>query len=93
MKINFIYNSLTKDIDLEELFKDISEDVHVYDMSYPKEAKKGWVILNSYAAKDMPFMEITDGSEEDNMLYVSYGEVNKVITNKDIKELIKNYSK
>lgn len=93
MKINFIYNSLTKDIDLKELFKDISEDVHVYDMSYPKEAKKGWVILNRYAAKDMPFMEITDGSEEDNILYVSYGEVNKVITNKDIKELIKNYSK
>lgn len=102
MKINYIYNSIIKDIDLKELFKDISEEIHTFDMSYPKEAKKGRVILNKYAAKEMPFMEITEEKvvenndvfeKIDDLVYVSYGEVNKEITNEDIKEILKIYKK
>lgn len=102
MKINFVYNSLIKDICIKELFEGIDEDIHVFDMSYPKEAKKGRVVLNKYAGKELPFMEITDEkiiNKEDSiekiedLVYVSYGEVNKEITNKDIKEILKSYKK
>ncbi len=102
MKINFVYNSLINDICIDELFDGIEEEIHIFDMSYPKEAKKGRVVLNRYAAKELPFMEIMDEKIIDNdsvlektedLVYVSYGEVNKEVTNKDVKEILKIYKK
>lgn len=102
MKVNFVYNSLTNNICIDELFDGIEEEIHVFDMSYPKEAKKGRVVLNKYAAKELPFMEIVDETiidtetgfkKTENLIYVSYGEVNREITNRDIKEILKTYKK
>lgn len=100
MKINFVYNSKEQPhIDTDLLFSSLEEwvEVHIYDMSYTKEAKKGRVILNKYAAKELPFIEFLtekinlSGKLEDSMVYVSYGEVNKEVTNKDIQEVLKIY--
>lgn len=95
MLVNFIYNSLAQEINLKDLFKNIPEDIIInkYDLSYRKEAKKGWAIMNKYAARKVPFLEITDGTEWNKLLYVSYGEVKDNITNKELLEIINNLNK
>lgn len=94
MIINFIYNSLkNKNIDVDKIFNNISDEdiiINIFDTSYTKEAKKGRVILNKYAAKVLPFFEITD--DENRLIYVSYGEVNNP-SNEEINKIIKSYIK
>ena len=87
MIINFIYNSLYNNIDLSKMFKDIPKDItlNIFDTSYTKEAKKGRVVLNKYAAHQLPFFELTD--DDGNMLDFAYTEQD-VIDNKLIKDKV-----
>lgn len=94
MILNYIYDSINdKNIlsidNLIDIFPDII--INIYDISYTKEKKKSKVILNKYAAKELPFFEITDDNK--NVLYFSYAEnrKNKLTLNFIIEVLNKLY--
>lgn len=76
MIVNFIYNSLESNFDpLKIPFEECEIDdltINYFDLSYTKEKKKGWAILNKYVARELPAFEITD--DDKNLLHFSYAE-------------------
>ena len=98
-RIYFIYDSIQQpEINPSEIFKDVKEiEVIIYDKSYTDESRKARMRMAKYAARELPFMdfvrtyETEDRKEKEEMLYVSYGEVNKVIDGKHVNDLIKEY--